>query len=42
MMKNINNILNPEFEVRDLEDLHWLLGIQIKFTNRNIKLLQMG
>jgi hypothetical protein len=40
MMTNIKNTLKSEFEITDLEDLHWLLGIQIKFGPKGIELLQ--
>jgi hypothetical protein len=39
MMKNVKNTLKSEFEVIDLGDLHWLLGIQIKFRPKHIELL---
>jgi hypothetical protein len=39
MMKNVKNTLKSEFEVIDLGDLHWLLGIQIKFRLKHIELL---
>jgi hypothetical protein len=42
MMKNIKNILKSEFEVTDLGDLHWLLGIQIKFGPTGIELSQIA
>jgi hypothetical protein len=38
MMKNIKNTLNFEFEVTDLADLHWLLGIEIKCRPKGIEL----
>jgi hypothetical protein len=37
-MKTVKNALISEFEVTDLEDLHWLLAIQIKFGTKGIKL----
>jgi hypothetical protein len=40
MMKNIKNTLKSEFEVTDLGDYHWLLGIQIKFGPKSIVLSQ--
>jgi hypothetical protein len=40
MMNNIKNTMKSEFEVTDLGDLHWLLGIQIKFGPKGIELLQ--
>jgi hypothetical protein len=40
MMNNVKNTLKSEFEVTDLGDLHWLLGIQIKFGPKGIDLLQ--
>jgi hypothetical protein len=40
MMKNIKNTLKSEFGVTDLGDLHWLLGIQIKFGLKGIELSQ--
>jgi hypothetical protein len=40
MMKNVKNTLKSEFEVTDLGDLHWLLGIQIKFGPKGIELSQ--
>jgi hypothetical protein len=39
-MKNVNNTLKSEFEGTDLEDLHWLSGIQIKFGPMGIGLSQ--
>jgi hypothetical protein len=36
ILKKVNNILNFDFEVVDLENLQWLLGIQIKFGNKDI------
>jgi hypothetical protein len=40
MMNNIKNTLKFEFKVMDLGDLHWLLGIQIKFGLKCIELSQ--
>jgi hypothetical protein len=40
MMNNVKNTLKSEFEVTDLGDLHWLLGIQIKFGPKGIELSQ--
>jgi hypothetical protein len=42
MMKNVKNTLKSEVEVMDLGDLHWLLGIQIKFRLKGIELLQIA
>jgi hypothetical protein len=42
MMKNVKNTLKSKFEVMDLGDLHWLLGIQIKFGQKGIELLQIA
>jgi hypothetical protein len=39
-MKIIKNTLKSEFEVTNLGDLHWLLGIQIKFGPKGIELSQ--
>jgi hypothetical protein len=41
MMKNVKNTLKSEFEVTDLGELHWLLGIQIKSGLKDIELLQI-
>jgi hypothetical protein len=38
MMTNIKTTLKSEFEITDLGDLHWLLGIQIKFGPNAIEL----
>jgi hypothetical protein len=35
-------MLNAEFEVIDIEDLHGLLGIQINFRNKGIELLRIA
>jgi hypothetical protein len=40
MMKHVKKTLKFEFDVADLGDLHWLLGIQIKFRKKGIKLSQ--
>jgi hypothetical protein len=40
MIKNFKNTLKSEFEVTDLADLHWLLGIQIKVRPKGIELSQ--
>jgi hypothetical protein len=40
MMNNVKNTLKSEFDVMDLGDLHWLLGIQIKFGPKSIELSQ--
>jgi hypothetical protein len=40
MMNNIKNTLTSKFEITDLGDLHWLLGIQIKFGPKGIELSQ--
>jgi hypothetical protein len=40
MLKNLKNTLKSKFEVTDLGDLHWLLGIQIKFGPKGIELSQ--
>jgi hypothetical protein len=40
MMNNVKNTLKSEFEVTNLGDLHWLLGIQIKFGPKGIELSQ--
>jgi hypothetical protein len=39
-MNNVKNTLKSEFEVMDLGDLHWLLGIQIKFGPKGLELSQ--
>jgi hypothetical protein len=41
MMNNVKNTLKSEFEVMDLGDLDWLLGIQIEFGLKSIELLQI-
>jgi hypothetical protein len=38
IMNNVKNTLKSEIEVTDLGDLHWLLGIQIKFGPKGIEL----
>jgi hypothetical protein len=40
LMNNVKNTLTSEFEVTDLGDLHWLLGIQNKFGPKGIELSQ--
>jgi hypothetical protein len=40
MMKHVKKALKFEFDITDLGDLHWLLGIQIKFGKKGIELLQ--
>jgi hypothetical protein len=40
MMKHVKKPLKSEFDVTDLGDLHWLLGIQIKFGKKGIELSQ--
>jgi hypothetical protein len=40
MMKKFKNTLKLEFKVTDLENLHLLLGIQIKFGLKGNELLQ--
>jgi hypothetical protein len=40
MMKNVKNTLKSKFEVTNFGDLHWLLGIQIKFRPKSIELSQ--
>jgi hypothetical protein len=42
MMKNLKNTLKSEFEVIDLRDIGWLLGIQIKFGLKGIELSQIA
>jgi hypothetical protein len=38
IMNNVKNTLKYEFEVTDLGDFQWLLGIQIKFGPKGIDL----
>jgi hypothetical protein len=38
IMKKVKNTLKSEFEVMDLEDLHWLFRLQIKFRPKGIEL----
>jgi hypothetical protein len=38
MMIKVKNTLKSEFEVTDLGNLHWLLGIQIKLGLKGIEL----
>jgi hypothetical protein len=40
MMNNVKNTLKSESKVTDLGELHWLLGIQIKFGPKGIELSQ--
>jgi hypothetical protein len=40
MMKHVKKALKSEFDITDLSDLHWLLGIQIKFGKKGIELSQ--
>jgi hypothetical protein len=40
MITDVKNTLKSKFEVTDLGDLHWLLGIQIKFGSKGIELSQ--
>jgi hypothetical protein len=40
MMKHVKKALKSEFDVTDLGNLYWLLGIQIKFENKGIELSQ--
>jgi hypothetical protein len=40
MMNNVKNTLKSDFEVTDLRDLYWLIGIQIKFGPKGIELSQ--
>jgi hypothetical protein len=42
MIKNKKNNLKSDFEVMDLGDLDWHLGIQIKFEPNNIELSQIA
>lgn len=40
LMDQTVNLLKAEFKVNDLGQLHWLLGIQIEYTNAGISLSQ--
>src|SRR5258706_13257418 len=40
VMDNLKDLLKSEFKVTDLGDLYWLLGIQIKYRDHDIALLQ--
>jgi hypothetical protein len=40
MMKHVKKALKSEFDVTDLDDLYWLLSIQIKFRKKGIELSQ--
>lgn len=42
IMDETVNLLKTEFKVNDMGDLHWLLGIQIEYTNAGIILSQMA
>jgi hypothetical protein len=42
MMKNVNNTMKSEFELTDLGDFYWLIGIQIKFGPKGIELLHIA
>jgi hypothetical protein len=42
MMQNVKTTLKSKFEVMNLGDLHWLLGIQIKFGLKGIGLSQIA
>ena len=37
-MDNLKDFLKLEFKVNDLGDLHWLLGIWIKYKKHDITL----
>jgi hypothetical protein len=39
MMTKIKNPLKSKFDIRDLGDLHWLLGIQIMVGPNGIELI---
>jgi hypothetical protein len=38
ILKNIKNTLKYEFDIMDLGDFHWLLGIPIRFRLKGIEL----
>ena len=40
VIDNLKDLLKSEFKVTDLGDLHWLLGIWIKYRDHDIALLQ--
>jgi hypothetical protein len=42
MMKNVKNTLNSKFEITDLGDLHWLLGIQFMVRPKGIEVSQIS
>ena len=40
LMNQVKQTLSSEFEMKDLGPLHWLLGLEIIFSNRGIELRQ--
>jgi hypothetical protein len=42
IMKNVKNIPKSKFEVMDLENLYWLLGIQIMVRINGIEVVQIA